>query len=153
MGQPCITIQRHDPRWKGVTPLVRQAARAVLKAESVQMASLTLVLSNDAAVQVLNAQYRGKDKPTNVLSFPDGDADENGVEQLGDCIFAYETIVAEAQAQGKPLPAHLAHLVMHGVLHLLGYDHETEAQAAVMEGQEIALLAAMGIANPYETMG
>ena len=112
--------------------------------------AVTIVLANDAEVRALNKQYRKKDKPTNVLSFPDGEM-VDGITQLGDVILAYETVAAEASAQGKLLKSHLTHLVIHGILHLLGLDHETEEDADIMEAFEIKILKRMGIANPYVT--
>ncbi len=145
-----ITILTHDPRWKGLSPTVKRAAEAALKARKVKKAAVTIVLSNDVEIQTLNRQYRAKNKPTNVLSFPDGEVVE-GVTQLGDIILAYETIVREAGEQGKKFKSHLTHLTIHGVLHLLGFDHEVEAEAEIMERYEIAILGSMGIANPYES--
>ena len=145
-----IDILVEDPRWKGLGPTVRRAAEAALGDRKVRKAAVTIALSGDAQVRVLNKAYRKKDKPTNVLSFPNGDVEE-GMRQLGDIILAYETIAAEAAAQGKALKAHVSHLVVHGVLHLLGFDHEAETDAGIMEACEIAILARMGIANPYET--
>ena len=110
--------------------------------------ALTVLLTDDAALQDLNARFRGKDKPTNVLSFP---APQSARPHLGDVALAYGVCAAEAQAQGKPLSAHLTHLTAHGVLHLLGYDHETEAEAEAMEGLERAILAGLGLPDPYET--
>ena len=114
-----------------------------LKLETTEV--ITLVLGDDAFVQPLNATYRGKDKPTNVLSFG-SDADD----ELGDLIFALETIQREAAEQGKAFEDHLKHLILHGSLHLLGYDHETNTEAEEMEGLEIAILAEHGLPNPYD---
>ncbi len=144
-----IRIHRHDARWTGYTAVVRKAANAALQSENITNSNVTIVLSNDGETQTLNAHYRGKNKPTNVLSFPDGDADETGAQQLGDIIVSVETITREAAEQGKEFAHHLTHLVIHGILHLLGYDHENARDAKAMESREIALLAAMGIANPY----
>ncbi len=145
-----ITILTHDARWKGLTPTVKRAAEAALAQQKVKKSAVTIVLAEDAGVQALNRDYRGKNKPTNVLSFPNGDVEE-GVRQLGDIILSYDTLAVEAVAQGKLLKHHLTHLTIHGVLHLLGHDHEAEAEANRMEAIEIALLARMGIANPYES--
>ena len=151
-----IAILSHDDRWKGLRPTAQRAAEAVLYSFSsphegaAKDMAVSIVLSDDAEVQALNLNYRKKDKPTNVLSFPDGDVVE-GVLQLGDIILAYDTVAGEAAAQNKPLKHHITHLVIHGVLHLLGHDHETEAEAEAMEAIEIKLLARMAIANPYES--
>ena len=115
---------------------------------------LSIVLADDATVQGLNRDWRGKDAPTNVLSFASMDDEDAPVVEgapllLGDVILAYETCAAEAQDQGKNLADHFSHLVVHGVLHLLGYDHEDEDQAAEMESLETVLLASLGIDDPY----
>lgn len=162
-----ITILTHDTRWKGLGPTVKRAAEAAFVAlqtngwapsfplkggagECAPPVCLTILLTNDAEVKTLNAQYRGKNKATNVLSFPNGEMEE-GVLQLGDIALAYETIAAEAAKQGKALKHHISHLAVHGTLHLLGFDHEADDEAEAMEASEIAILARMGIANPYES--
>jgi probable rRNA maturation factor len=106
---------------------------------------ISALLSTDARIQDLNHQFRGKNTPTNVLSFPAQDKD-----YIGDIIVAYETMQREAAAQKKPLSDHLAHLTVHGTLHLLGFDHEAEEEAQMMEDTEIRILATHGIANPYK---
>jgi len=109
---------------------------------------VSLLLTDDAAVRDLNRRFRQQDKPTNVLSFP---APQNPERFLGDVALAYGVCAREASEQGKPLSHHLQHLVAHGVFHLLGYDHETDAQAAEMEGLERAVLAGLGVPDPYLT--
>ncbi|RED51498.1 putative rRNA maturation factor [Aestuariispira insulae] len=117
-------------------------------------AELSLVLSDDASVQELNREWRGKDKPTNVLSFPADDEDEAPLpgmpRMLGDIVLALETVSREAREQNKSFDHHLTHLVIHGLLHLIGYDHIEDDEAEIMEALEIKLLAGMGISNPYE---
>ena len=131
---------------------MRRAARAALAAahgEARAAASagpageLCLVLADDALQRRLNHDFRGHDKSTNVLSF------EGAPASLGDVVLALETVAGEAESQGKSLADHVAHLVVHGVLHLMGYDHRTSAQARRMERLEIAILAGLGIADPY----
>nr|WP_245978369.1 rRNA maturation RNase YbeY [Stella humosa] len=132
-----------DPRG-----LVRRAVRAALAVAPVPPAGspeMAVLLADDTLLRQLNNDYRGLDKPTNVLSFTAGDP-----LLLGDVAIAYETTAAEAAAAGKPLADHLSHLVVHGTLHLLGYDHETTEDAAEMEPLEVRALAALGIADPYQ---
>lgn len=112
--------------------------------------SATLLLTDDAAVRALNRLWRGQDKSTNVLSFPSNIPTMPGEPRpIGDIAMGYETIAREAEADGKPLAAHVAHLVVHAVLHLFGHDHLDTAEADAMEAREIAALARLGIADPY----
>jgi probable rRNA maturation factor len=113
--------------------------------------SFALLMTSDAVVQGLNAQWRHKDQPTNVLSFPAPETVHALEKTLGDVALAYETCAREAQEQGKNLKDHATHLLVHGLLHLLGYDHEAEDDAAEMEGLEREILASLGIADPYHT--
>jgi probable rRNA maturation factor len=136
-----------DPAWAkalpGVARLVRKAARAATT--NTRKRSLTIALADDRRVRALNARDRRKDKPTNVLSYPSGERDF-----LGDVVLARQTVWREAKSQGKTAADHLSHLVVHGTLHLLGYDHETgEADAERMEALERRILAKLGIADPY----
>ena len=109
-----------------------------------------IALSSDAEVARLNGTYRGIAKPTNVLSFPAPDMPSStGVTHLGDIIIARETVLREAAEARIPPAHHLQHLVVHGLLHLLGYDHETEHEASEMEALEVRILAGVGIADPY----
>ena len=111
-----------------------------------KIGELSIALIRDAAIQTLNRDYRGKDKPTNVLSFPS----TGPAPILGDIIAAHGTVEREAHEGGKSIAAHLTHLLIHGFLHLQGYDHETEDEASKMEALEIKALASLGIDNPYE---
>jgi len=131
--------------------IVRRAAKAALESHGPKGASeFTILLTTDAAVRALNATFRGKDKATNVLSFPaDAPAVKGQPRALGDIALAYGVLVREAKDEGKTLKAHLSHLVVHGVLHLLGYDHGHDEDAVTMERLEKKILARLGIADPY----
>ena len=139
---------------------LRQAIKIGFKPEwdfyTDSKATLSLVFADDETVRELNKNWRGIDKSTNVLSFPSDFPPDGALHMenlhLGDVILAYETILAEAQAQGKTLADHTAHLVMHGGLHLLGYDHMSDSEAAQMEMLEIDALKYFRIKNPYEIM-
>lgn len=152
-----ISIVLEDGNWSGFASpetAIQEAAAALihhLACRLARPADAMIVLGSDALVQDLNRRYRGKDTPTNVLSFPfqkpPGAAADEGC--LGDVVLAAETILREAEELGITPVAHLQHLVVHGLLHLLGYDHTTDAQAAEMEGLETQILAGLGIADPY----
>jgi probable rRNA maturation factor len=145
-----IDIEIEDAAWTYAEPdaeaLAVRAAEAVLLGEGAVGEGVTLLLTDDASVQALNSRFRQKDAPTNVLSFP---APPNPEKHLGDVALAFGTCAREAEAQGKPLAHHLQHLVAHGVLHLLGYDHTTDSEAEAMESLERSVLAGLGIPDPY----
>jgi len=139
-----------DMEWQKLIPSIEKLALEAGEAlpkdifpEGIQ--EVSLVLTDDGAIRALNRDYRHKDKPTNVLSFPVVEAP--GL--LGDIILARETIIMEADSRNIKLADHVSHLIIHGLLHLLGYDHIIEADAEDMEAIEIAALAKLGIANPY----
>jgi probable rRNA maturation factor len=142
-----IEIEVEAEAWTGALPeteaVVTKAAEAALGAVA---GDVVVLLTHDEAVRELNARFRDKDKPTNVLSFP---APESAAPHLGDIVLAYGVCTAEAQAQGKTLSDHLSHLVVHGVLHLLGRDHEDDVEAEEMEAEEREILAELGVADPY----
>jgi probable rRNA maturation factor len=112
-------------------------------------AELSVVLTDDASIRAINAQWRHKDEPTNVLSFPAPPAMPGAPRLLGDIVIAHETTAREAKAEGKPFSDHLGHLAVHGFLHLLGYDHESDTDAEVMERLEREILAKLGVPDPY----
>ena len=115
-----------------------------------QEAEVSLVFTDDASIRLLNRQYRGKDKPTNVLSFPTPQLVRGRFGPLlGDIVLARETVAAESEADGLTFADHLTHLIVHGFLHLVGYDHEAAGEAAEMEGLETSILHGLGIADPY----
>lgn len=148
--KPAVTVSA--AAWRKAVPSLATLARRVAAAAhaaaqadgAAALAGETAILfARDADIQPLNAQYRGKDKPTNVLSFP-------GIEGGGDVILALETVVKEAEIQRKTVPDHTAHLIAHGILHLMGYDHEQgRAEARRMERLERLVLSGLGIADPY----
>jgi probable rRNA maturation factor len=119
------------------------------KAKVAGVAEVTVVLTDDAEQRELNQQWRGFDKSTNVLSFPQLEPFTPVLGLVGDITLARETVVAEAAEMGITLQAHFTHLVVHGFLHLLGYDHVEEAEAVKMESLETKILASLGIADPY----
>ncbi len=148
-----IDIEVEDQAWTAALAdaenLARRAAEAALAGSpSNSGGDIVVLLANDETLRGLNARFLGKDKPTNVLSFPAG---EGMSGHLGDIALAFGVCAAEAKEQGKPLAHHLSHLVCHGVLHLLGYDHEDGADAEVMEDLERGVLTGLGIPDPYQT--
>jgi probable rRNA maturation factor len=127
---------------------IRQWVMQALPAEH-SAAELTIRIVDEAEITALNMQYRGKDGPTNVLSFPYEAIPGVDTELLGDVVICAPVVARESIAQNKPLEAHWAHLVIHGVLHLLGYEHKQQDEAVRMESTETELLAGLGYQNPY----
>lgn len=142
-----ISVEIEDEAWTAAVAdaeaQVVAAARAALEGVD---GEIVILLTDDETVRDLNARFRGKDRPTNVLSFP---APETARPHMGDLVLALGVCVAEAEQQGKTVGDHLSHLVVHGVLHLLGHDHEDDAEAETMEAKERAILAMLGVADPY----
>lgn len=138
--------------WPALARSSVHAAVAHSRHPGLSDSEVSVKFTSDEEVRALNAQWRGKDKPTNVLSFPmAGEAELAAAQLLGDVVLAYGVCAAEAAGKSVPIETHAAHLVVHGTLHLLGYDHETsEADAEAMEEVERRALAAIGIADPYK---
>ena len=157
-----------DARWEalGLAALAERAAMAALAGAglAIEGFSVSVMGCDDARIAVLNADFRGKPQPTNVLSWPSeergaefvgeapdlpepGDAEDP--EPLGDIAIAWETCAREAEEQGKPMTDHVCHLLVHGVLHLLGYDHVEDEDATLMEALEVRILASLGVSDPY----
>ena len=157
-----IEVVVRSARWRKrptAQTLVKTAVLAAAKAASTRPAELAIVLSDDSTIWALNRDWRGKDAPTNVLSFPAA-APKKGRKDarskpppsspyIGDIVIAYETVAREAAAEGKPFYPHLAHLAVHGFLHLLGYDHENNRDAEAMERLERKILKRLAIPDPY----
>lgn len=149
---PEVDIDIQSPLWDALPEAEKAVQTAIAAAAEFEPASgeMSVVLTDDAAVQQLNRDWRKIDKPTNVLSFPASAPKGTGLPALlGDVIVAYETLKREATDENKPVVHHLAHLVVHGYLHLLGYDHQTDSEADAMEGLERQILARLRIADPY----
>lgn len=132
----------------GAELIVHRAAAAALASAGATEGEVSILLADDAKIRELNRRFRGKDQPTNVLSFP-AETSANGVRFFGDIALALETLLREAETEGKRADGHLSHLVIHGVLHLLGYDHESERDAEKMESLETRLVKALGFPDPY----
>jgi probable rRNA maturation factor len=163
-GAAMIDVVIEDARWEaaGLGALAGTAVAATLTTLGLGDGWDVVCLGcDDARIAALNADFRGKPQPTNVLSWPSAERgaevpgarpdapDPDSEPELGDLALAYDTIAREAAEAGLSLEDHTTHLIVHGVLHLLGYDHETEADAALMEGLEVEILATLGVANPY----
>lgn len=169
--QIVLQIETEEPRWLDAVPDTDAVVQKVKDAtfdyvaahENIDILTtdkpiiVNVCLSNDAHVRQLNRDFRNKDKPTNVLSFANIDFDDFDAQnepfteiELGDIIIAYETMVKEAEAENITLYAHFCHLLVHGFLHILGFDHIEDDEAEYMESFEKAILQSIGIANPYE---
>jgi len=150
---PVIDIVIESPLWSSQPDSAAVLRRAIGAAAELTDATrpreLAVLLCDDAAMRELNGRWRGHLEPTNVLSFPAA----AGSQTLGDIAIAYETTAREAEAEGKFFSDHLAHLAVHGFLHLLGYDHQSDAEAVAMERLEVAVLARLGVADPYAKDG
>lgn len=164
-----LSVETHEAApWPDALDWEKRAAEAVAAAlaltpyaelaDAAPLVEVAVRLSDDAEVQTLNRDFRGKDRPTNVLSFPQVQADlletlsnsDDGEILLGDIVLARETCAREAAEKGISLIDHATHLIVHGALHLVGYDHMDDGAAAAMEALEVKALASLGIANPYE---
>jgi probable rRNA maturation factor len=151
-----IDVVKSSPLWRalpGVENLARRAIEASREASGAQIldgAEVSVRLANDAQIRALNAQWRGVDNPTNVLSFPAAPLGKTAVApMLGDIVVAFETAEREAAQESKTFADHVAHLVVHGFLHLLGFDHQIAFEADRMEALETSILAQLEIADPY----
>jgi probable rRNA maturation factor len=149
-----LSIVIEDDAWKalrGLKSLTEKAVDAALTARA-RNKEVTILFANNAVLKTLNHDWRGKNKPTNVLSFPapkDLKVPRGEAKPLGDIALAFETVAKEAETSGKSLKDHTTHLIVHGVLHLLGYDHIDDADAAKMEAKEIRILKKLGLPDPY----
>lgn len=150
---PQIDIQIQSPLWKA-QPLAEQTVRDAVSAAAVALSTaegeVSIVLTDDSGIAALNRDWRGIDKPTNVLSFPaSGHKGSESSRFLGDIVIAYETLVRECDDEDRKFLHHLAHLTVHGFLHLAGYDHETDVQAEEMEGLESKIMTRLSMPDPY----
>ena len=144
-----VEIEVEEETWRSVGASLEASVRAAveLALDDESSGAVTVLLTSNEVVQDLNRQFRGKDSPTNVLSFP---AAPTAKPHLGDIALAYGVCAAEARDQGKSLERHVQHLAAHGALHLIGYDHQLEDEAVVMEDKERAIMARLGARDPYE---
>jgi probable rRNA maturation factor len=150
-----LAVEIADDRWLAIADIETMIERVVAACLDAQESrEISVLLANDKEMQMLNKQWRGLDKPTNVLSFPAAvppGLPAGEAAPLGDVILAFETVVQEAEQSGKPLVAHASHLIVHGILHLLGYDHISDADATRMEARERDILHRLGISDPYQS--
>jgi probable rRNA maturation factor len=152
-----VSVDIDRKAWRGLAAperLTRAAVGAALRAVGLdaRRALFSVVLADDATVRALNRRWRRRDRPTNVLSFPQRrQHQESGPPLFGDVVLAGGVVRREAREQAKPLASHASHLIIHGVLHLLGHDHHGSREAREMERLEVKALAALGIADPYRT--
>jgi probable rRNA maturation factor len=147
-----IEIATESAAWEklpSAEAAVRRAVEATLHGERVREGEIGIVLADDARIRALNHGFRGTDKATNVLAFPAPERRGIGPKPIGDLVLAYETLAREAETEGKAIEHHLMHLAVHGTLHLIGFDHENDADAETMEAHERAILAKLGIPDPY----
>jgi probable rRNA maturation factor len=146
-----VTVQLQDTRWKAtlapycktVEEVCTLALKSTIFGKRKTPLDMAVLLADDRTIRALNRNFRGLDKPTNVLSFP-GEG-----EHVGDIVLAFDTVEREAKAQGKKLRHHALHLLVHGTLHLAGFDHMKKKDAARMETLEIKILETLGVSNPY----
>jgi probable rRNA maturation factor len=150
---PHIDIQMQSSLWNAqplASQTVREAVDAAAGALSTEGGEVSILLTDDSEIARLNRDWRGIDKPTNVLSFPaSSHRASQGEKLLGDIVIAYETLEREARDESRDFLHHLAHLVVHGFLHLIGFDHETNAQAEEMEGLESSIMMRLNMPDPY----
>jgi len=152
-----VSIDIDDAAWLAIDDLESKATQAAMHCAQradfgAEPLAVTILFTDDDTVADLNRTWRGKSGPTNVLSFPAGRAQPRPADaprHLGDIAMAFGVVAREAQEQGKPLDAHMIHLLVHGLLHLAGFDHMNEAEAEVMERRESSILVGLGIADPY----
>ena len=150
-----VDILAESPQWEAQPGAEETVRRAIVQAAAIEGtpapgAEVSVLLCDDAVIAALNGRWRGHDEATNVLSFPPPPtADPAAPPHLGDIAIACETVIREAQEQGQPVAEHLAHMAVHGFLHLLGYDHATDGEAERMERLERDILAGLGIPDPY----
>ena len=149
---PQIEVIVRSARWRKrptAKTIVKKAVLAAAKAVSTRPTELAIVLSDDSAIRTLNRDWRGKNAPTNVLSFPAPKTDGGPTKFIGDIVIAYETLARECDDEDRVFLHHLAHLTVHGFLHLIGYDHQSDSDADEMEGLESKIMNVLNMPDPY----